>query len=170
MRLKVTELGEADHIEVGETAPDFIRPLVTSEFWEDVSLADLLEVDPVLLLFHPMDGAFPTTYIYNELLDREIANYDAQVVGLSISTPYEHKTLIEERGIEQYRGVFSDPGNGVAEEYGIAMDMDGMAGIEEPRPSLFLIDEDRTVQFAWVAEAWPQFPEYDDLEDALEAL
>ena len=91
-------------------------------------------------------------------------------MGLSISTPYEHKTLIQERGIEHYRGVFSDPSNAVAEEYGIAMDMDGMAGIEEPRPSLFLIDEDRTVQFAWVAEAWPQFPDYDGLEEALEAL
>lgn len=170
MRLKVTELGPADHVETGETAPNFTRPLVNEEFWEDVSLEDLLVDGPVLLLFHPMDGAFPTTYIYNELLDREISQYPAQVVGLSISTPYEHKTLIAERGIEHYRGVFSDPGNDVAEAYGIEHTLDGMAGIETPRPSLFLIDEDRTIQFAWVAEAWPEFPDYDALEDALETL
>ncbi len=170
MRLKVTELGPADHVADGEQAPDFVRPLVNAEFWEDVALSDLLTDGPVLLVFHPMDGSFPTTYIYNELLDREIAEYDVQIVGLSISTPYEHKTLIEDRGIEDYRGVYSDPGNGVAEDYGIAMAMDGMTGIEEPRPSLFLIDEDRTVQFAWVADAWPKFPDYDGLEDALDEL
>jgi peroxiredoxin len=170
MRLKVTELGPADHVEEGETAPDFVRPLVNDEFWEDVALSALVEEGPVLLVFHPMDGSFPTIYIYNELLDREIADGPAQVVGCSISTPYEHKTMIEERGIEHYRGVFSDPGNGVAETYGIEQSMDGMTGIDEPRPSLFLIDENQTVQFAWVAEAWPKFPDYDALEDALADL
>lgn len=170
MRLKVTRLGPTDHVEEGETAPDFTRPLVNHEFWEDVALSDLLEAGPVLLVFHPMDGSFPTTYIYNELLDREIDQYDAQVVGLSISTPYEHKDLIRDRGIEHYRGVYADPKNEIAELYGIAMEMDGMAGIEEPRPALFLIDEDQTVQFTWVAEAWPKFPDYDALEDALGEL
>lgn len=169
MRLKVTELGPADHVEEGETAPDFTRPLVNHEFWEDVSLSDLLRDGPVLLVFHPMDGSFPTTYIYNELLDREIGE-DVQVVGISISTPYEHATTIEDRGIEHYRGIFSDPKNEVGREYGIEHSLDGMTGIEEPRPSLFLVDEDRTVTFAWVAEAWPEFPDYDALEDALEEL
>jgi peroxiredoxin len=170
MRLKVTELEPADHVEVGETAPDFTRPLVNPEYWEDTSLADLLVEGPVLLVFHPMDGSFPTIYIYNELLDREIGAEDVQVVGLSISSPYEHKDAIRERGIEHFAGLFSDPSNEVAEEYGIEHSLDGMAGIEEPRPSLFLVDEDRTVQFAWVADAWPQFPDYDGLEAALAEL
>ena len=169
MRLKVTELGPTDHVEEGETAPEFVRPLVTDEFWEDVALTDLLEEGPLLLLFHPMDGSFPTIYIYNALLDRGIVE-DIQVAGLSISSPYEHATAIEERGIEEYRGIFSDPANGVAEDYGIVHDLDGMAGIEEPRPSIFLIDEDRTVRYAWVAEAWPKFPDYDDLEAAIDDL
>ena len=170
MRLKVTELGEADHVEEGEEAPDFTRPLVNDEYWEDVSLSDLLTQGPVLLVFHPMDGSFPTTYIYNELLDRGIGDYDAQVVGLSISTPYEHKTAIRERGIEHYTGIFSDPSNEIAELYGIEHSLDGMAGIDEPRPSTFLVDEDGTIRFAWVADAWPQFPDYDGLEAALEEL
>ncbi|MFB6113267.1 MAG: redoxin domain-containing protein [Halodesulfurarchaeum sp.] len=169
MRLKVTELGPTDHVETGETAPNFTRPLVNHEFWEDVSLEDVLEDGPVLLVFHPMDGSFPTTYIYNELLDRDIGE-SIQVAGLSISTPYEHSTVIEERGIEHYRGIFSDPKNEVAREYGIEHSLDGMTGIEEPRPSLFVVDGDRTVLFAWVAESWPEFPDYDALEAALEDL
>ncbi|MFB6109255.1 MAG: redoxin domain-containing protein [Halodesulfurarchaeum sp.] len=170
MRRKVTELPETDHVAEGDRAPDFTRPLVTPEFWEDVALTDLLEDGPVLLVFHPMDRAFPTTYVYNALADRSILAGPAQVVGLTISTPYDHARTIEDRGIEAARGLFSDPKNEVAEEWGLAHDLDGMEGISEPRLALYLIEPDRTVAFAWVAESWPQFPDYDALEDALDAL
>ncbi|WP_435099081.1 redoxin domain-containing protein [Halarchaeum sp. P4] len=168
MEFDVTELPEADHPEADETAPDFTRPLVNAEFWEDTALSDLTAEGPLLLVFHPMDGAFPTTYIWNELLERDL---DVEAVGVSISTPYEHKTTIEERGLDEagYR-LFSDPQNGVAEEYGISHDLDGMAGVSEPRPALFLLEEDRTVAYAWVAEEWPDFPDYDELERAVAEL
>ncbi|MFB6124299.1 MAG: redoxin domain-containing protein [Haloferacaceae archaeon] len=157
----VVELGDADHVAEGDTAPDFTRPLVDDEYWEDASLSDLTDEGPVLLVFYPMDGAFPATYVWNELRDRELGDL-LTVVGISISTPYAHKRLVEERGMD-YR-LFSDPSNEVAREYGIAHDLDGMAGIEEPRPATFLLDADRTVEYAWVASEWPEFPDYDELE------
>ncbi|MFB6304548.1 MAG: redoxin domain-containing protein [Haloferacaceae archaeon] len=160
----VVELPETDHVGEGDRAPDFTRPLVNEEYWEDVSLSELTDDGPVLLVFYPMDGAFPATYIWNELRDRELGDH-LTVVGCSISTPYEHKTLIEERGMD-YR-LFSDPANDVAAEYGIVNDLDGMAGISEPRPATYVLDEDRTVAYAWVAEEWPEFPDYDALEDAV---
>lgn len=164
----VTDLPAADHPEVGEEAPDFTRPLVNDEFWEDTALSDLLDDGPVLLVFTPMDGAFPATYAWQELVERD---FDAQVVGLSISTPYEHATTIEERGLDEAgHRLFSDPANGVAESYGIAHELDGMTGISEPRPAVFLIDEDRTVAYAWVAEEWPDFPDYEEVEAADAAL
>jgi peroxiredoxin len=163
----VVDLGEADHPAEGDTAPDFVRPLVNDEYWEDASLADLAAEGPVLLIFHPMNGAFPATYIWNELRDRDFADYDAAIVGLSISTPYAHKDFIADRNVEDFR-FFSDPANDVAEEYGIVNDLDGMAGIEEPRPATFVMDEDRTIEYAWVADQWPAFPDYDDLEAALD--
>lgn len=166
----VVDLPETDYVEVGEEAPDFTRPLVTDEYWADRALSDLLANGPVLLVFTTMDGAFPTTYVYNELRDRGVDAYGAQVVGVSISTPYEHKTTIEERGIEQFTGIFSDPQNGVAEAYGIEHDLDGMAGVSEPRPAVFLIEPDHTVSYAWVAEEWPDFPDYDAVEAALADL
>lgn len=170
MRLKVVELEPTEHVEENERAPDFTRPLVNGTFWEDVALSDVLEDGPVLLVFHPMDGAFPTTYLYNELKARSIPESNAQVVGLTISTPYDHARTIEDRGIESIRGLYSDPSNEIAAKYGVTHDLDGMEGLEEPRLALFLIEPDRTVSFAWVADAWPQFPDYDALEDALDAL
>ena len=175
----VVSLPETDHLDVGDTAPDFTRPLVNDEYWEDASLSDLTDGGPVLLVFFTMDGAFPATYVWNEIRDRgwgrearraseTASDSDLTVVGLSISDPYAHKRLVEERDMD-YR-LFSDPQNGVAEEYGIVNDLDGMAGISEPRPAVFLLDADRTVEYAWVAEEWPDFPDYDAVEDAIESL
>jgi peroxiredoxin len=164
----VVELSETDHVGEGDTAPDFTRPLVNDEYWGDTALSELTDDGPVLLVFYPMDGAFPATYVWNELRDRAWEDdYDVTVVGLSISDPYAHKRLVEERGMD-YR-LFSDPQNGVPEAYGIVHDLDGMAGVSEPRPATFLLDEDRTVEYAWVAEEWPDFPDYDEVEAALDA-
>ncbi|WP_436902655.1 redoxin domain-containing protein [Halovenus halobia] len=165
----VVDLDAPDHPEEGELAPDFERPLVNDEYWEDTSLSDLTDEGPVVLLFHPMDGAFPTTYMWNEIRDRGFDDYDATVVGLSISTPYEHKTTLDERNIEDTDfALFSDPANEVAERYGIVNDLDGMTGVSEPRPATFVLDEERTVQYAWAAEEHPAFPDYDELEAAVE--
>jgi len=109
----VVELNAADHPAEGEEAPDFVRPLVDAEAWTDTSLSDVLDDGPVVLVFHSMDGAFPATYVWNEIRDRGWTD-EITVVGLSISTPYAHKRLIAERGIDAR--LFSDPGNGVAEQ------------------------------------------------------
>lgn len=168
MDFPVTQLPATEHVAVGETAPDFTRPLVTPEYWEDVALTDLLVDGPVLLVFHPMDGSFVTTYVWNELRERGFDRRDAQVVGVSISSPYEHKDTIRRRDIQSFTGLYSDPQNDVAEAYGVAHDLDGMAGLSEPRPAVFLVDEDRTVEYAWVATEWPDFPDYDAIEAAID--
>ncbi len=166
---EVIDLPETDHLTEGDTAPNFTRPLVGEEYWEDASLSDLTAEGPVLLVFHPMDGAFPSTYIWNEIRDRAWdENQDLRVVGLSIATPYEHGDFIEERNMDY--PLFSDPANGVGREYGIDHDLDGMTGISEPRPAVFLLSDDRTVEYAWVASEWPEFPDYDAVEAAIESL
>ena len=163
----VVDLGEVDHVAEGEVAPDFTRPLVNEEYWEDASLSSLTDERPVLLVFYTMDGAFPSTYVWNELRDRDVGASVA-VVGLSISDPYAHKALIRDREID-YR-LFSDPANGVASEYGIEHDLGGMTGVSEPRPATFLLDSDRRIRYAWVATRWPEFPDYDELERAIDEL
>ncbi|PSP53650.1 peroxiredoxin, partial [Halobacteriales archaeon QH_7_68_42] len=122
---EVVDLPPTDHPEVGDRAPDFERPLIGREYWEDTALSDLTAEGPVALVFHPMDGAFPATYIWNEIHDREWLDSDAyELVGLSVSSPYEHTDLLKARGVDAR--LFSDPGNGVAERYDIVNDLDGM--------------------------------------------
>ena len=166
---EIVDLPETDHPEVGDRVPDFERPLVGTEFWEDVALSELTDEEPVVLVFHPMDGAFPATYIWSEIRDRGWLDRDnCEVVGLSVSSPYEHTDLLAARGMDAR--LYSDPANGVAEQFDIVNDLDGMAGVEEPRPAVFALDDERVVQYAWVAQEWPEFPDYDEVEAAIEEL
>jgi len=162
----VVSLPETDHVAEGDTAPDFARPLVTDEYWEDRALSEVVD-GPTLLLVHPMDGAFQGTYLYNTVDDHDWGQ-QVDVLGLSISTPYAHKRLLAERadGVR----IFSDPGAGVIEEYGLAHDIDGMTGITEARPAVFLLDADRTVEYAWVASEHPEFPDAEAIDDAIGRL
>ena len=164
---EVTDLPETDHVEAGDEAPDFTRPLVGAEYWEDASLADLAAEGPVLLVFHPMDGAFPAIYVWNELRDRGLPDR-VPTVGCSISTPYEHRDFLAARGVDAR--LFSDPDAGVAAAYGVEHDLDGMAGVTEHRLATVLVDGDRTVRYAWVASQQPDFPDYDALEAAVDDL
>jgi len=167
----VVDLGDADHPAEGETAPGFTRPLVGPAYWEDVALSTLARESGVALVCHPMAGSFPATYVWNELRDRDLGDHDASVVGLSISTPYELERFIADHDLADtdFR-FYSDPANEVAEQYGIVNDLDGMAGVAEPRPAVFVLDETRTVQYAWAASEWPAFPDYDAIEAALSDL
>lgn len=161
----VYPLPPTDHVSEGETAPDFTRPLVTDEGWEDVALSVLVDGGHVLLVFYPMDGGGKSIYTWTEISDRDWGDGDLTVVGLSISTPFDHVRFIEERDLEY--GLYSDPQNGVAEEYGVVHDLHGMEGMAEPRPAVFLLDEDLTVTYAWIASEWPETPPYDEIEGEL---
>ncbi|WP_247003468.1 redoxin domain-containing protein [Halosolutus gelatinilyticus] len=161
----VVELDPADGPEPGSEASDFTRPLVTDEFWQDRDLAGLAADGGTILVFTPMVGSFVAKYVWDELAERGWHERDERVVGVSASTPYGIARFLDEN--EYPFSIFADPSNEVAESYGIAHDLDGMAGIGEPRLAFVAIDADRTVEAAWVATEWPEFPDYDDLEDEL---
>ena len=167
----VVDLGPTDHVAVDEAAPKFRRPLVADEYWEDRSLSALVADGPLALVFTPMVGSFVTRYIFEELSDRGVGTEetgdpnDPAVLGVTISSPYEISRFVDENTLS-YR-LFSDPANAVAESYGVVHDLDGMTGIAEPRPSVFVLDREGIVEYAWVATEWPSFPEYDELEVVL---
>ena len=158
---EVTELPPGDPPSEGEGAPDFVRPLVNGEYWEDEALSDAV---PALVVFYPMNGSFPATYIWQEVEKRDW-DERATVIGVTASTPYSHKRFLDERDVDAR--LFADPSNAVARDWGIAHELDGMKGVEEPRPAVFYVDADRRVEYAWVAEEYPEFPPYDEIDDLL---
>ncbi|TYL39655.1 peroxiredoxin [Natronococcus pandeyae] len=158
----VVELEPTDHVESGEEAPDFTRPLVTDEFWEDRTLADLVD-GRTILVFTPMIGSFVGKYVWDELAERGWDDREERVVGVTASTPYAVSTFLDDNDLPFE--IFADPANDVAESYGLAHDLDGMAGISEPRPAFVAVDADLTVDAVWVASEWPDFPDYDALEE-----
>ena len=155
---EVTALPPCDPPSEGEEAPDFVRPLVNNEYWEDAALSD---VAPALVVFYPMNGSFPATYIWQEVEERGW-DEDETVVGVTASTPYSHKRFLDERDVDAR--LFADPSNGVARGWDIAHELDGMNGVEEPRPAVFYLDPDRRVEYAWVADEYPEFPPYDEID------
>jgi len=155
---EVTQLPPGDAPDEGDDAPDFVRPLVNGEYWEDTALSD---VTPALVVFYPMNGSFPATYVWKEVEERGW-DEDETVVGVTASTPYSHKRFLEERDVGAR--LFADPSNAVAREWGVAHELDGMAGIEEPRTAVFYVDDEMRVGYAWVADEYPEFPPYDDVD------
>lgn len=165
----VVDLGPTEHVSEGDTAPDFTRPLVNAEFWEDRALAEFAgdgedAAEPVVLAFTPMVGGFVAEYVLKTLADRSVGEH-ATVLGVTISSPYEISRFLDR--LDLPFAFFTDPANDVAEAYGVVHDLDGMAGVEEPRPAIFVLDEERTVRYAWVATEWPEFPDYDDVAAAV---
>ncbi|WP_066384011.1 hypothetical protein [Halalkalicoccus paucihalophilus] len=60
--------------------------------------------------------------------------------------------------------LYSDPENDVVERYGVIHDLDGMTGLSESRPAMFLIRNELSIDYTWVADEWPQSPPYDEIE------
>ncbi|WP_306054736.1 redoxin domain-containing protein [Natronococcus wangiae] len=157
----VVALEPTDHVEPGDEAPDFTRPLVTDEYWEDRALADLVD-GRTILVFTPMIGSFVAKYAWDELAERGWDDREERVVGVTASTPYAVSTFLDDNDFPFE--IFADPANGVAETYGLDHELDGMTGISEPRPAFVAVGADRAVDAVWVASEWPEFPDYDELE------
>ncbi|MFP4633291.1 MAG: redoxin domain-containing protein, partial [Halobacteriales archaeon] len=156
----VTGLPPADAPSEGDSLPGFTRPLSTEEGWSDVPLTEALE-DGGLLVFHPMTRSFPATYVWNEVLERGWLD-DVDVVGMSISTPYVQTEFVRERG--GGFGLYSDPACDVGIEYGLDHALDGMEGVVEHRPAVYVVDDGLTVTYSWTAAEWPELPPYDEVE------
>jgi len=149
-------------ISVGDEAPDFTAPLANGDVAE-VSLSDAVVDGPVVLAFFP--GAF-TSVCSHELEafdDRlvEFADADVTVYGVSIDTPFAQNAFREELSLEF--DLISDSNRDIVDAYDLAMDFTALGVHNLAKRAVFVVDEDRTVTYAWVSDDPGVEPDYDEV-------
>ncbi len=154
-------------IETGDTAPTFEATLGTSDH-ESFDLEDQLGDGPVVLAFFP--GAFtpPCTNEMVALQDRhgEFEDAGATVIGVSADSAFSQGAFREEHDIEF--DLVSDMDREAIDEYGLEMDIPdlGLHGIANR--AVFVLEDDGTVTYRWIADDPTNEPDYDELLDAVE--
>jgi peroxiredoxin len=156
-------------VSVGEPAPDFTAPLANGDVTE-FTLSDRLDEAPLVLAFFPAAFTGVCTAeleTFEERLD-ELAVADATVYGISVDTPFALDAFRDDAGLSF--GLISDTNRRLVEAYDVAMDFES-SGVENvAKRSVFVVDGDGTVAYAWVSDDPGIEPDYDAVVDAVASL
>lgn len=151
----------------GDEAPDFTAPMRTpngdiAEF----TLSSALEDGPTVLAFFP--GAFTSVCTgemktFRDRLDT-LTDAGATLYGLSIDSPFSLGEFAEQN--ELNFPLIGDTNKEVIDAYDVVMDFEdlGISGVA--KRSVFVIDEDGVVTYAWVSDDPGVEPDYDEVEAA----
>ncbi|GAB7018005.1 redoxin domain-containing protein [Halostagnicola bangensis] len=153
--------------ETGDTAPDFTAPLANGDV-DSITLSDALENDaPVVLAFFP--GAF-TGVCTTEMCtfqDRLSAfeDVDATVYGVSVDSPFSLNEFRDQNDLSF--GLISDFEKEIIDDYDIRMDFEDLGVYGVAKRSVFVVDSDGEITYAWVTDDPGVEPEYAEVEDAV---
>jgi peroxiredoxin len=152
----------------GEQAPDFTAPLANGDV-DSFTLSDALEDGPVVLAFFP--GAFTgvCSHEMNAFQDH-LAEFDdlgVSVYGVSVDSPFSQNAFRDELDLEF--DLVSDSGKEVIDTYDISMDFEDLGVPGVAKRSVFVVDTDGTVSYAWVSDDPGVEPEYEEVLEAAEA-
>ena len=153
-------------MQVGDTAPDFTAPLATEDDIESFTLSEALEDGPVVLAFFP--GAFTSVCSHELTTFRDrLSEFEAagvRLYGVSVDSPFALDAFHDE--LDLNFPLVSDANNELVREYGVAMDFAELGVEDVAKRAVFVVDEDRTVSYAWVSDDPGVEPDYDELETA----
>jgi len=152
-------------VSVGDAAPDFTAPLANgdvAEFTLSAAVAD----GPIVLAFFP--GAFTSVCSHEmESFDDRLDALDdagATVYGVSIDTPFAQNAFRDDIGLDF--SLISDTDREIIDAYDIAMDFAAMGVHDLAKRAVFVVDENRTVTYAWVSDDPGVEPDYDEVLSA----
>jgi peroxiredoxin len=153
----------------GDTAPSIAATYEGSDH-EDFDLADHLGDGPVVLAFFP--GAF-TPPCTNEMvgLQEHFAQFEesgATLFGISADSAFAQEAFAEEYDLAF--DLVSDTRGDAIEAYGLSIDIPDLGMYGVANRAVFVLDEDGTVTYRWIAEEPGNEPDYDELLEAVRAV
>ncbi|MFB6069962.1 MAG: redoxin domain-containing protein [Halanaeroarchaeum sp.] len=152
-------------VDTGDTAPDFTAPLADGDV-RSFTLSDHLEDGPIVLAFFP--GAFTGTCTDEMCTFRdEMAAFNdvgATVYGVSVDTPFSLNEFRSKHDLQF--GLVSDHTKEVVDAYDVRMDFADLGYYGVAKRSVFVVDADGTVTYAWVSDDPGVEPDYDAVEEA----
>lgn len=151
-------------IKVGDKAPEFT--LSDSER-QARSLKDFSK-KKVVLAFFP--GAFTGVCTKEMCAFRDsmtkLNDLNAQVIGISVDAPFANKAFASQNNLQF--PILSDYSRAASKAYGgVHEDFAGLKGYSASKRSVFVVDEDGKVTYAWVSDDPGVEPNYDDVIKAL---
>jgi peroxiredoxin len=153
----------------GETAPTFTATYRGSNH-ETFALADHLGDGPVVLAFFP--GAF-TPPCSNEMvaLQERLGEFEdagATLFGVSADSSFSLGAFAEEYGLEF--DLVSDMDGDAIAAYDLSLDLPDLGLYGAANRAVYVLDEDGTVTYSWVADDPTNEPDYKSLLEAVRAV
>ncbi len=142
---------------VGEMAPDFT---LTAHDKSTVTLSEM-RGERIILAFYPAAFTGVCTKEMCTFTDA-MAGLDAagaSVLGISVDSPFSNGAFASENGIGF--PLLSDVHRDVVNAYGVALDDFVIAGYTVAQRSVFVVEADGSIGFAWVADNPGQEPDYE---------
>ena len=155
-------------VSTGDTAPTFTATYRGSDH-ETFDLDAYLGDGPVVLAFFP--GAF-TPPCTNEMvaLQEHLGRFEdagATVFGVSADSAFSLEAFADEYDLD-FPLVSDMDGDAIA-AYDLTLDIADLGLYDIANRAAFVVDDEGTVTYAWVADDPTNEPDYDELVEAVEA-
>lgn len=152
----------------GETAPDFEALLCDGETFRSRRFADLLADAGGVLVFSGFVGSAIAENWWKHFRRIGWDSFDVPVVGVTRDGPYAQNAFLREHGLP-FR-FFADVDGVACAAYDLLTPRSGMANVSTARRATFVVDGERRVEHAWVAENWTEPVPREDVAAAVESL
>jgi peroxiredoxin len=154
-------------LQTGAKAPNFSLPNTKKE---TISL-ESQKGKKVVLAFFP--AAFTGVCTKEMCTFRDslsaLNNLDAQVFGISVDAPFSNGAFAEKNNLNF--AILSDYNRDTVNAYGVALnDFAGMKGYVAAQRSVFVVDREGMVKYAWIAPNPGVEPNYDEVKQAVEGI
>jgi len=146
-------------VSVGEMAPDFT---LTAQDKSKVTLSEL-RGERVILAFYPaaFTGVCTTEMCTFSDGMASLSDSGTKVFGISVDAPFSNGAFAEKNGIAF--PLLSDVHREAVNAYGVALGDFVIPGYTVSQRSVFVVEADGTIGYAWVAENPGIQPDYDEV-------